>query len=70
MLAEVKLYMWPSHLSKSCINVRTKGRHLVRKVWLLIGIRKKLKAKTEGKGQKKNKVKWDIKTVKKVNELT
>lgn len=32
MLAEVKLYMWPSHLSKSCINVRTKGRHLVRKV--------------------------------------
>lgn len=68
MLADVKLYM--NHLSRSCINVRTKGRHLVRKVWLLIGIRKKLKAKTEGKGQKKNKVKQDIKTVKKVNELT
>lgn len=53
MLADVKLYMWTSHLSRSSLNVRTKGRYLVRKVQLLTSIGKKLKAKLKEKVRKR-----------------
>lgn len=53
MLADVKLYIWTSNLSRSCINVRTRGRHLVRKVQLLRGIGKKVKAKLKAKVRKR-----------------
>lgn len=68
MLADVRHYTWTSYLSTSCINVLSKGRYLTRKVWLLTDRGKKLKS-TESKGQKRNKVKWEIKKLK-VNELT
>jgi len=44
--------MWTNHVSRSCINVRTKVRHLVRKVQLLTGIRKKLMKKLKEKIRK------------------
>lgn len=52
MLADTKLYMGTS-LSRSCINVRSKGGHLLRKVQLLTVIGKKLKAKLKEKVRKR-----------------